>query len=98
MSVAVIKVTSMTVAVIPIRSRNESVGAKRPRSPRGGGAGSLHRAWVRPDDGRGDRRTRRVDRANVLPALRRQTGGVVRGTGRADPVGHDAHSRSPRLG
>src|SRR3954470_6100794 len=73
MSVAVITVTSMTAAVIPLRSRHEPLAAQRARPPGAGGAGPLHRARLRPDDRRGDRRTSGTDRANVLPALRRQT-------------------------
>src|SRR5919197_5622774 len=83
MSVAVITLTPMTVAVIPLRSRHESVAAQCARPPGTGGARALHRARVRPDDRRGDRRTSGADRANLLPALRRQTGSVVRGTGHA---------------
>src|SRR3954447_20220908 len=71
MSVTVITVTPMTATVIPVRSRHEPVAAQRARPPGAGGAGPLHRARLRPDDRRGDRRTSGPDRANVLPALRR---------------------------
>src|SRR5438105_860258 len=95
MSFAVMAVTLMTVADIPLRSRHEPVAAQRARPPRAGGAGALRRARLRPDDCRGDRRTSGTDRANILPAFRRQTGSVVLGAGRADRVGDEAHRRRP---
>src|SRR6478735_1916337 len=82
MSVAVVTVTSMTVAVIPLRFIHEPLAAQRSRSPGGGGARSLHRTRIRRDDGRRDRPARRPDRADVLPPLRRQTRSAVRRPGR----------------
>ena len=50
---------------------------------RAGGAGALRRARVRADDGGRDRRARGPHRAHVLPPLRRQARGAVRGLGGA---------------
>src|SRR6185295_3492408 len=97
MSVAAITVTLMTAAVIPLRSAHEPVAARRARPPGAGGARALHRARLRPDHRRGDRRPGGPDGADVLPALRRQTGSVVRWTGRADRVVDDAHRAGARV-
>src|SRR5690348_11560839 len=97
MSAAVITVTLMTVAVIPLHSGREQMAAQRTRPPGAGGAGALRRAGFRPGDRRRDRRTGGSDGTDVLPTLRRQAGGAVRGTGHLDGAGDDAHRRRTRV-
>ena len=65
-----------------LRSAHGALGAREPRPARAGRARALRRARVREDHGRGDRQGGRADRADVLPPLRRQARGAVRGRGR----------------
>ena len=71
------------------------MGAQRARPPRAGRARALRRARLRADDGGGDRRAGRPDRAHVLPLLHGQARGAVRRWRRAEAsAGGDARGRS----
>src|SRR5215469_15658943 len=60
-----------------VSSCHGSMGAGRARPAGAGGPGALCRSGVRADYGGGDRRAGGADRADVLPAFRRQTRGPV---------------------
>ena len=84
MSVTVITLPGMSAAVIMSHydRLHGTLGAGQPRQARAGSPRSLRRARVREHDRCRDRRAGRTDGANVLPALRRQARGSLRGRGR----------------
>src|SRR5580693_7527754 len=72
MSVAVISLACNDSHWHHVPSCHGSMGTGRTRSAGEGSYDALRRAGVRADHGRGDRRAGRTDRADVLPAFRRQ--------------------------
>lgn len=71
------------------------MGAECARAAGAGSAGPLQRARVRADHRRADRQTRRAHRADVLPALRRQARGAVRGSHALEEIFVDTLAGTP---
>ncbi len=92
MSVTAIRVARDVSHCHRLGSGYGSMGAKRARPAHAGRARALRRARVRADHGGGDRHAGRADGANVLPALRRQARGSVRGRGRSSRSSSSARS------